>query len=95
MTKILPIEPVKELHNDSLIIKDIASHTSVNKNIVSISPEFDHYVWAGEGSHLVGAKNVTVNVHGHGHHAVMYNSRVIETIQESIEEMSEELYKAK
>jgi pimeloyl-ACP methyl ester carboxylesterase len=92
MTKILPIEPVKELHNDSIIIKDIAGHTAVNKNIVSISPEYDHYVWAEEGSYLEGAKNIVINVHGH--HAVMYDKRVIDSIQESIEQMSQDLYRA-
>lgn len=92
MTKILPIEPVKELHNDSMIIKDIASHTAVNKNIVSISPEYDHYVWAEEGSRLEGARNIVINVHGH--HKVMYDANVIDAIKESIEKMSIDFYRA-
>ena len=86
MTKILPIQPVKELHNDSAIIKDLATHVDVNKCIVSICPEFDHYVWAQEGSRLTGAKNIIVQVHGH--HKVMYDPVVIEKIVESIEQMS-------
>lgn len=86
MTKILPIEPVNELHNDSVIIKDIASHTTVNKDIVSICPEFDHYVWAKEGSYLDGAKNISVAVHGH--HKIMYDPLVIEKIKEAVEEIS-------
>ena len=86
ITKLLPIEPVKELHNDSVIIKDLATHTAVNKKIVSICPEFDNYVLAKDGSYLEGAKNIPVMVHGH--HAVMYDASVIEAIQASIETMS-------
>lgn len=92
ITKILPINPVKELHNDSAIIKDLAVHTAVNKSIVSICPEFDHYVLAEQGSYLEGAKNINVPVHGH--HTVMYDAGVIKTIQEQIEQMSQELYRA-
>jgi hypothetical protein len=92
MTKILPIEPVKELHNDSILIKDLSSHTAVNKNIVSISPEFDYYVWAEKGSYLEGARNIIVNVHGH--HTIMFDAGVIEKIKESIEKMSIDFYRA-
>lgn len=91
MTKILPIEPVKELHNDSLIIKDLTADTLVNKDIISICPEFDNYVWAHEGSYLEGAKNINVTVHGH--HAVLQSSFVIEKIKESVESISLEKYK--
>lgn len=86
ITKLLPIEPVRELHNDSLIIKDLTTHTAVNAKIVSICPEFDNYVLAKDGSYLVGANNVTVRVHGH--HTVMYDKGVLKTIQDSIEEIS-------
>lgn len=78
MAKILPIEPISELHNDSQIIKDIKSHTHVNHFITSIIPEYDNHVWAEDGSYLDGAKNIKVDVHGH--HKIVFDKSVQEII---------------
>ena len=86
MAKLLPIEPIKELHNDSLIIKDIARHTHVNHKIISVSPMYDNHVWAEKGSHLDGAKNIEVDVHGH--HKIIYNQEVITVVKNSITELT-------
>lgn len=85
MAKLVPLDSFRELHNDSIIIKDLGSHTAVNKKIISISPEYDNHVWAEKGSHLEGAINITVSVHGH--HKVIYDTDVTEKIKESIEKI--------
>jgi len=43
---------------------------------VSIIPQYDNHVWSEKGSHLDGAKNIYVPVHGH--HKVIYDREVIE-----------------
>ena len=86
ITKLLPVEPISELHNDSLIIKDLNSHTAVNKEIVSICPVFDNHVWAKEGSRLEGAKNINVNVFGH--HKIVYDKEVVGIVKREIERIS-------
>lgn len=88
MAKILPIEPIKELHNDSIIIKDLATHTNVNDKIISICPEYDNHVWAEEGSHLGGAHNIDVPVHGH--HKIVFDKGVEKIVLESIERFTKE-----
>jgi triacylglycerol lipase len=75
MAKLLPLDPMKELQNDSLIIKDIIN---VNHMITSIIPEYDNHVWAEEGSYLDGAKNIKVNIHGH--HKIVFDKSVQEVV---------------
>jgi pimeloyl-ACP methyl ester carboxylesterase len=86
MAKLVPLDPIKELHNDSQIIKDINAHTSVNDKIISISPLYDNHVWAEKGSFLDGAKNITVQVHGH--HKIVYDQSVIDLVKDSVEELT-------
>jgi len=78
MAKLLPLEPMKELQNDSLIIKDIKNNINVNHMITSIIPEYDNHVWAEEGSYLDGAKNIKVNIHGH--HKIVFDKSVQEVV---------------
>ena len=92
MTKLLPVEPIKELHNDSAIILDIKRHTHVNHMITSISPMYDNHVWAEEGSYLEGAKNIKIDVHGH--HKIIYDKEVITTVKDSIEEITKKKYQS-
>lgn len=87
MAKFVPYDPVRELLKDNATIKDLQSHEQVNTKIVSISPLYDNHVWAEKGSHLKGAKNIDVDVHGH--HKIVYDSEVIKKITESIEEMTQ------
>jgi triacylglycerol lipase len=78
MAKLLPLDPMKELQNDSLIIKDIKNNINVNHMITSIIPEYDNHVWAEEGSYLDGAKNIKVNIHGH--HKIVFDKSVQEVV---------------
>jgi hypothetical protein len=87
ITKLLPIEPIRELHNDSELITYLKTHTAVNSKITSIFPLYDNHVWAAEGSYLDGAKNSTVHVHGH--HKVLYSKEVMEMIVGELERVSE------
>jgi pimeloyl-ACP methyl ester carboxylesterase len=86
ITKLLPIEPIKELHNDSELITYLKTHTVVNSKITSICPLYDNHVWAEEGSHLEGAKNVNVEVNGH--HKVVYSKQVEDIVVQELEEVS-------
>lgn len=87
MAKLVPYDPIRELLKDSATIKDLESHEQVNSKIVSIRPRYDNHVWAEEGSHLKGAKNIDVEVHGH--HKVVYDKEVIGLVVGEIEEMTQ------
>jgi hypothetical protein len=87
MAKLLPYDPVRELLKDNSTIRDLQSHEQVNSKIVSICPLYDNHVWAEEGSHLKGAKNIDVDVHGH--HKIVYDKEVIRNIVVSIEEITQ------
>lgn len=86
LAKLIKLEPYKELTNDSKIIKELQQHREINKNIVSIMPEYDDYVLAENGSFLEGAVNVRVPVHGH--HRVLFSDEVCEVVVKSIEKLS-------
>ncbi len=83
MAKLVPVDPIKELHHDSVIIKDLLSHTEVNHQIVSLSPLYDNHIWAEQGSHLHGAENIVVPVHGH--HKIVYDATVLARVLEFVE----------
>src|SRR5581483_7175667 len=74
MARLLPLNRIMELDGDSKIIKDLASHSEVNKEIVSISPVFDNMVWAKEGSFLKGAENIKIDEKGH--HKILFNKEL-------------------
>ncbi len=85
MGKLVPLLAVRELSEDSSVIKDVMSKSDVNSKIVSIYPEYDNHVWSEQGSYLEGAKNVPVSVHGH--HKIVFDPEVIALVLSSIEEM--------
>lgn len=89
MASLVPIDPIKELHNDSVIIKDMQMNTEVNTLIISIAPAYDNHVWAEKGSYLEGAENHTVDVHGH--HKVMYDRGATMMIVEELERVSKSI----
>lgn len=76
----------KELRADSKILHDLASHPSVNQQIISLIPQFDNHVWAEKGSFLEGADNIVVDVSGH--HRILFDTHVREKVLESIERIS-------
>ena len=49
---------------------------------------FDNHVWSEEGSYLEGAKNIEVSVHGH--HKIMYDIDVINTIKDQVEDITKQ-----
>jgi hypothetical protein len=86
MAKLVPLDPIRELHVDSKIIHDLEQHKEVNHKIVSIIPEYDNHVWAEKGSFLDGAENINVSVHGH--HKVLFSKEVCDVVLKSIEKIS-------
>jgi pimeloyl-ACP methyl ester carboxylesterase len=86
MAKLVPLDPIRELHADSKIIHDLDEHTNVNHQIISIYPEYDNHVWAEKGSFLEGAHNIAVPVHGH--HKVVFDKEVQDIVIQSIENMT-------
>lgn len=65
MAKLIPHDSFKELKADSEIIHDLEAHKKINKQIISIFPEYDTHIWAEKGSFLEGAKNIEISVGGH------------------------------
>lgn len=86
MAKLLPLEPISELNVDSQIIKDLTENTSVNKDIVSIIPEYDNHVWSETGSYLDGADNIEIAVRGH--HKIVFDKKVHAIVLESLEKIT-------
>lgn len=85
--KFIPHYSIKELSSDSSIIKYLEEHNEINKNIVSIIPSYDNYVWHSEGSHLLGAM-ANINVSVAGHHKVLSDKIVWDKVVEWIEKIS-------
>ena len=83
MAKLLPLDPITELRNDSALIMELQKNTKVNTMIVSLSPEYDNHVWVEEGSYLDGAKNIIIPVKGH--HRILFDEGVLEVIKEEID----------
>ena len=44
MVNLIPIESFKEMKMDSEIIRDLDTHKTINKKIISIIPEYDNHV---------------------------------------------------
>lgn len=86
MAKLIPLDPIKELHVDSQIIHNLEKNKDVNHKIISISPAYDNHVWSEQGSFLEGAHNIKVNVHGH--HKVVYDEKVQKIVLDSIEKLT-------
>jgi len=89
MTKLIPHDSFKELSVDSKIIHGLHDHPEINRSIVSIIPEYDNHVWSEKGSHLDGAKNIYVPVHGH--HKIVYDKKVIEKTIQELERLSNQI----
>ncbi len=82
---LIPHNAFKELRTDSEIIRELSGHTTVNRRIISIMPEFDNHVL--EGSYLNEAlDNIIVPIHGH--HKILFNSDVQNKVLESVERLS-------
>lgn len=87
MARLIPHDSYRELNIDSKVIHYLETHNTVNSKIVSICPEYDHYVWAEKGSYLDGAENILVPVHGH--HKILFDKDVQKVVLESIEKITQ------
>ena len=47
--------------------------------------EYDNHVWPTESCRLEGAKNI--QVHSHGHHAILFNKKVRDIVMTEVEEI--------
>ncbi len=86
MAKLLPFDTLKELDNDSKIIRDLEKHQDINHKIISIRPKYDNHVWAEKGSFLEGAENIEVPVKGH--HKIIFDKNVQKIVLESVEKLT-------
>ncbi len=82
IVKYLPLKPLKDLHPKNKTILNLQKNTKVNSNIVSIYGLWDNHVWPTESCHLVGAKNIKVNVLGH--HKILNSSQVLRAIKKEL-----------
>lgn len=87
LARIIPHRALYEMLPDSSVLQELQENTAVNKQIVSIIPEFDNHVWAEQGSYLDGAKNINVKVRGH--HRVIFDKSVENIIMETIKKASD------
>ncbi|PCI30840.1 hypothetical protein COB52_00715 [Candidatus Kaiserbacteria bacterium] len=91
MAKLIPHDSFAELRTDSKIITDLENRQEVNRKIISIIPEYDNHIWAEQGSFLNKAlENIKVPISGH--HKVLFNKKVLETVLSSIRKITA-LYK--
>lgn len=86
LAKMIMHPAFKDLTPASKILEDLEAHTSVNKEIISIIPEFDNHVWGKRGSFLEGGTNIYVDVKGH--HKILFSRKVQNLVLESIEKIS-------
>lgn len=78
IVRFLPGKALRELDPKSQTVKEMQEETHANAKIVSIYGTFDNHVWPGESPMLSGAKNIQIDVHGH--HKILFDSRVREII---------------
>ncbi len=82
LARMIPHRAIREMLPDSRLIKELQAKKAVNKNIISIIPEFDNHIWAEEGSYLKGARNIKVQVRGH--HRIVFDKKVEDTIMKTL-----------
>ncbi|MBI4085886.1 MAG: hypothetical protein HY433_01420 [Candidatus Liptonbacteria bacterium] len=85
LAKLIPHGAFKELMTDSKVIHDLKTHKEVNKNIVSIFPEYDTQIWAERGSFLDGAENIEIPVAGH---TVLFDKKIHDAVINAIDKMT-------
>lgn len=78
ITRFFRHKTIKELSPDSDIIKDLHKEKEANSKITSIYGVFDNHVWPESSCHLEGAENIQVQAHGH--HKMLGDKKVIETV---------------
>lgn len=87
--KISPLPAHREMHPASKIINQLGNKMEINKKIISIFPEWDHYLSSTKSSYLEGAlANVELKMRGHVR--IVYTKQVWEEILRAIEKL--ELY---
>ncbi len=86
LAKLFPHQAFQELKRDSGILKDLQGHPEINKQIISVYPEYDTHVWAPQGSYLEGAENIELPVHGH---SVLGTKEVQEEVIHAVEKLTQ------
>lgn len=85
--KLIPHDSFKELKSDGAIILDLEQQKGVNKQIVSIFPEYDTHIWAKQGSYLEGAReNIEVRVGGHD--TLPANAQIQDAVLKAVDAMT-------
>ncbi len=85
LAKLIPRKAFLELLPDSAIIRELDARKIANEKIISITPSFDNYVSAKDGSFLGGAReNIVVAISGH--HAVISNKETGELIKKCVQQ---------
>lgn len=87
LAKLVPHYSYKELAADSKMIQYLKTHTSVNKKIISIIPQYDNHVWHEDGSFLESALE-NIYVKDRGHHKLLSSKPVWEVILKSLDKIS-------
>ncbi len=80
----IPYYPARELATDSKIIAYLQTHTQVNKQIISIIPQYDNFVWHEKGSFLEGALE-NIYVLSSGHNLLLRDTRVWKVVLQAID----------
>jgi triacylglycerol lipase len=83
VVRFLPFGPLRELHPESGLIKDLYARHDVNGRIVSIYGTKDNHVWPSAHCILDGAKNIQVPVNGH--HKILFSKKVLEIVKQEVE----------
>ena len=69
------------------MINDLKKHIEVNRQIISLYPEYDTHVWSEEGSYLKGAaENIQVPVGGHN--SLFSNTATIQAVLGALDKIS-------
>lgn len=84
IVKHLPLKHLKELHPKNKTLLNLQKHVKVNSKIVSIYGLWDNHVWPTESCHLIGAKNIKVNILGH--HKILSSGKVLKAIKRELNE---------
>lgn len=76
---------LREFHPEHETLKKLKKQSHINHRVVSIFGEYDNHVWPTESCRLEGAKNI--QVHSHGHHAILFSKKVRDIVMTEVEEI--------
>ena len=86
LARVLPLKGISELHLSSEVIRALHEEQTVNHAITYIYGIFDNHIWPNESCVLAGAENI--QVHAHGHHAILGSPEVRRIVSEQVAKAS-------